>query len=59
MLNCKQASELLSQAQDRALGLRQRILLKLHLLACTGCSRLSRQLQLMRRALHRLRDSGE
>jgi hypothetical protein len=59
MLNCKQASKLLSQAQDQALGLRQRILLKLHLLACTGCSRLSRQLQLMRRALHRLRDGGE
>ena len=59
MLNCKQASELLSQAQDQALGLRQRLLLKLHLLACTGCSRFGRQLQLMRSALHRLRDSGE
>ena len=59
MLNCKQASELLSQAQDQALGLRQRLLLKLHLLACTGCSRFDHQLELMRRALHRLRDSGE
>ena len=59
MLNCKQAGELLSQAQDQALGLRQRLLLKLHLLACTGCGRLTRQLHLMRSALRRLRDSAE
>ena len=59
MLNCKQAGELLSQAQDQALGLRQRLLLKLHLLDCTGCGRLTRQLQFMRSALRRLRDSAE
>ncbi len=56
MLNCKEASVLLSQAQDRLLGLRERILMKLHLLICHGCSNFSRQLDLMRAAIRRIRD---
>lgn len=57
MLSCKDTSVLLSQAQDRPLGLRERILLKLHLLVCDGCTHFSRQLVLMRAAMRRLRDS--
>ncbi len=56
MLTCKQASVLLSQAQDRPLGLRERILMKLHLLICHGCTNFSRQLELMRAAIRRVRD---
>jgi hypothetical protein len=46
MLNCKQASELLSQD----ITLREKILLKLHLLICHGCSNFSKQMTLMREA---------
>lgn len=56
MLSCKDTSVLLSQAQDRPLGLRERILLRLHLLVCDGCTHFSRQLVLMRAAIRRLRD---
>ena len=41
MLTCKDASELLSQAQDRTLGLRERLALRLHLLICDGCTNFS------------------
>jgi hypothetical protein len=58
MLTCKEASVLMSQAQDRALGLRERTLLRLHLLICAGCSNFNRQLALMRAALRRLRDDN-
>ena len=50
MLNCKQASELLSQALDRNISLREKILLKLHLLICHGCSNFSKQMTVMREA---------
>jgi predicted anti-sigma-YlaC factor YlaD len=50
MLNCKQASELLSQALDRDITLREKILLKLHLLICHGCSNFSKQMTVMREA---------
>lgn len=50
MLNCKQASELLSQALDRNISLREKILLRLHLLICHGCSNFSKQMQVMREA---------
>lgn len=50
MLNCKQASELLSQALDRDMTLREKISLRLHLLICHGCSNFSKQMQVMREA---------
>ena len=56
MLNCKQASELLSQAQDRDISLRERLSLRLHLLFCQGCRNFSSQLQVMRAACRRYLD---
>jgi len=56
MLTCKDASELLSQAQDRPLGLRERIILKLHLFICHGCTNFGRQLKLIRATVRRIRD---
>jgi hypothetical protein len=54
MLSCKEASRLASEGLDRRLGLAERIALRLHLLACDGCSRFRRQLVFLRRALARL-----
>lgn len=45
MLNCKQASQLISQGLDRELSLRERFGLKLHLLICKYCKRFSQQLK--------------
>jgi hypothetical protein len=56
MMNCKQATELMSQAQDRLLSRRERIALRLHLLICKGCSNYNRQLAFIREAMQRLND---
>ena len=56
MLNCKEVSMLLSQAQDRPLGLGERLRLRLHLALCDGCTNFRRQLVLMRAAIRRYRD---
>lgn len=51
MLDCKHASELLSQAMERRLSLRQRMALRLHLLLCDACTQFARQLELLRKAV--------
>lgn len=55
MLSCKEATRLLSQAQDRHLSYGERIKLRLHLMACVACSRFSRQLAVLREAVSRFR----
>lgn len=50
MLNCKEVSRLLSEAQDRSLGLGERVPLRLHLTMCVGCRNYQRQLDLLRAA---------
>lgn len=55
-LNCKQASVLLSRAQENALGWRERWALRLHLLLCDGCRNFGRQLELLRSLVRRYRD---
>jgi hypothetical protein len=48
MVNCKEASRLMSQGLDRDLGLAQRTSLHFHLFLCTTCSRVKRQFDFMR-----------
>lgn len=50
MLNCRQTMEMMSQAQDRRLGLRERLNLALHLALCGGCRNASRHLKFIRDA---------
>lgn len=47
---CKETSELLSQAQDRALTLREKLALYVHLPICNGCRNFKTQLGFIRRA---------
>ena len=54
-VTCKEASELLSQMQDRPLTLRERARLRFHLAICTYCSRFARQVRFMRQALRAYR----
>lgn len=50
MLNCRQTSELMSQALDRRLGFRERLGLRLHLLVCNGCRNARKHLLFIRDA---------
>lgn len=53
MLNCKEASELMSQKMDTALPLGKRLSLQIHLMMCHGCSNFSQQIQFLRKATQR------
>ncbi len=54
-VTCREASQLLSQMQDRPLAARERIRLRLHLAICNACSRFGRQLTFLRAALRTYR----
>ena len=58
MLNCKQASHLLSEAQDRKLGLLERLPLRLHLSMCEGCSNYRKQMDFLRAATRSIKDGS-
>jgi hypothetical protein len=50
VLNCRQVSHLVSEAQDRRLGLLERWRLRVHLKVCEGCRHFSDHMQFMRQA---------
>ena len=50
MLNCRQATRLISQAMDTTLPWHRRLAVRLHLLYCVWCRRYARQLQVVRQA---------
>jgi anti-sigma factor RsiW len=53
-LSCKEASRLMSQAEDRELSPGERAALKAHLAICKACRVASEQLAHLRGALRRL-----
>ncbi|HEX4797974.1 MAG TPA: zf-HC2 domain-containing protein [Burkholderiales bacterium] len=50
-LSCREASRLISQGMDRRLSFVERIALRLHLGICDVCTRFTRQMEFIRRAL--------
>ena len=50
MLTCREATRLMSEAQDRELETSERLSLRLHLLACRGCRAYRRQMDFLRSA---------
>ncbi|CAH1387878.1 zf-HC2 domain-containing protein [Candidatus Nitrotoga sp. M5] len=53
MINCRNVTRLLSEAQERPLSITERVLLKLHVAMCSGCQNFKDQmgtLRLMTRA---------
>ena len=58
-LSCKEASRLMSQAEDRELSQPERAALAAHLAICKACRAAGDQLQQLRRALRRLFHDGE
>lgn len=59
MLNCKEATHLLSEAQDRKLPAATRLRLEMHLLLCKGCTNFKRQMDFLRRACGALARGGD
>jgi hypothetical protein len=56
MLNCKEASRLVSESLDRRLAWRERLGVRLHLLICAMCTRFKNQVEFLQRAVqHYLR----
>jgi anti-sigma factor RsiW len=55
-LSCKEATRLMSQAQDRSLSLPERAALTAHLAICKACRAANGQMEQLRRALRRLFD---
>ena len=54
MINCKEATQLISQGQERTLTLAERMALKLHVLICAGCRASERQFEFLRTAARRI-----
>ena len=54
MYSCKEASKLSSRAMDEPLTPTERVLLRLHLMMCGGCSNFARQIEFLRRASSKL-----
>ena len=55
VVSCKQASLLLSEAEDRQLSLLERVKLRLHLSVCDACTRFSQQIAFLRKAMREYR----
>jgi hypothetical protein len=53
MLSCRQATELMSQEQERPLSLAERIALRLHVWICAGCTNYRRHMAVLRIASRR------
>lgn len=56
MLNCRQATQLMSESQDRPLTGGEKLALKLHTLMCKGCRNFEQQLPVIRRIARRYAD---
>ena len=54
LLTCKEATRLVSERQDRALGLGEGVALRLHFAICAGCRNVNAQIDFLRRAVRRL-----
>lgn len=48
MLNCKMATRLFSEAQERKLSFKERIALKIHTVPCSGCRNFGEQMNALR-----------
>lgn len=58
MMNCKEVTRLLSEGYERELSLRERFALKLHRMACIGCTNYGKHLEFLHKAARRLREGS-
>lgn len=50
-LNCRETTRLVLAGEDRPLALGERVLIRVHLGLCKGCTRFSKQVRLMHEAM--------
>ena len=58
ILSCKEAARLVSQRLDRELGFGERVMLRVHLTICDGCTNFKSQVAFLRKAMARLGDEA-
>lgn len=58
MMNCKEATRLMSEGFERKPTLRERLALKMHRMMCAGCTNYGRHLAFLRQAAERLRSGA-
>ena len=58
MLNCKRATELMSQGMDKQQSLSQRMNLRFHLMMCSGCRNFKKQMIFLRQSCEKLPQQG-
>jgi hypothetical protein len=51
MMNCKKATRLVSESQERKLSFTENMPLKFHLLICSGCKNFSQQVPFLSQAM--------
>ena len=54
MYSCAEAARLSSRALEEPLKPSERVLLRMHLMMCRGCTNFARQLDFLRRTAHKL-----
>lgn len=59
LFRCKDITELISQSMDEKLPLRVRLGIKFHLMMCDLCTRYKKQLDLIRRAISKIKNDFE
>ena len=47
MMNCREATRIMSESQERQLGLKERIAIKMHTAMCSGCRNFSKQMHIL------------
>ena len=55
MINCKHATELMSQEKESRLSLKQRMGLRFHMMMCAGCRNYNKQMAFIRKAMQQYR----
>lgn len=51
MMNCQQATRLISESQDRPLSMSEKLSLKMHVMMCAGCKNFSLQVPFLSKAM--------
>ena len=55
MLKCSEATQLLSESQDRKLRIGERVAVRMHLFICTACSNFEKHMRVLRRVTRTFR----
>jgi hypothetical protein len=50
MMNCRVATRLMSEAQERPISLSENLSLRMHRMMCRGCRNFEKQMRLLRKA---------